>query len=278
MRSSSAITSRNEGARPVPTVDLVRDDPQPMAACNRQDRGKVGLARSPAGRVGRGVDDESTTLRGDRTGEAVEVEMPALRIHAQGDTDGTGPGDLDRPREVRPRRGRDQNFVAGPRDHPDRHHDRRHAAGRHEKALRIGRKAVDPADVPGNRLAEFGKAALVGVEGLPRSKRSRRRLADERRRRHVAFADPERDQPLAAATIVEHVDNAARRRVRGFRTQREGRPGRHRGIHLTGSFAGDRPIPPALVSHAGATSDEKRPRDPSRPVMGRLAPIDQWRA
>ena len=39
------------------------------------------------------------------------------------------------------------------------------------------------------------------------------------RRRQIAFAGPERDQPLAPARIIEDLDNAAFRREAGLRAE-----------------------------------------------------------
>ena len=58
-----------------------------------------------------------------------------------------------------------------------------------EKAARRGR-AVDLRHVSRDRLAQLGNAVLPGVERLAAVERGLRRLADERRRRQVALADP----------------------------------------------------------------------------------------
>ena len=94
---------------------------------------------------------------------------------------------------------RDQHLVAVAREHAEGDLHRRHAAGGDEEALGIERLAVDPLVVAGDGLAQFGDAALIGVEGLALRQRLRRRLADEGRRRQVALADPERDDAGLAA-------------------------------------------------------------------------------
>ena len=81
------------------------------------------------------------------------------------------------------------------------------------------RLAVGALVIAGERRAQLRDAALMGVEGLAGGQRSRRRIGDEGRGRQVAFADPERDQALPAAAVIEHFDNAAFRRVAGFAAQ-----------------------------------------------------------
>ena len=93
--------------------------------------------------------------------------------------------------------------------------DRVHAADGDEEILRrersaSRRRAVDAGHVGGDRRAQLRHAALVGVEGLAAVERGLGRLADERRRRQVALADPQWNQPLPAAAVVEHLDDAAR--------------------------------------------------------------------
>ena len=97
--------------------------------------------------------------------------------------------------------------------------ERVHAADGDEEALgrefaAARRRAVDARHVARDRLAQLGDAALMGVEGLAAVERGLGRVDDEARRRPVALADPQRDQALPAAAIVEHFDDAARRRRR----------------------------------------------------------------
>jgi hypothetical protein len=51
----------------------------------------------------------------------------------------------------------------------------------------------------------------VGAEGLAAIERGLGRFGDERRGRQIAFADPKRDQTLAAAPVVEDFDDAVPR-------------------------------------------------------------------
>ena len=69
------------------------------------------------------------------------------------------------------------------------------------------------------RLAQFGNAALPGVEGLAGSKAAHRGACDELRRRQVALACPERDQAGAAAAVVHDGFDAAGRRETRFGAQ-----------------------------------------------------------
>ena len=73
---------------------------------------------------------------------------------------------------------------------------------------------------------------LVGVEGLAAIERGLGRLDDELRRRQVALADPERDQTLAAAPVIEHLDDAAQ--LDGAQRRAEFRSSQSRG---DGAFA-----------------------------------------
>ena len=106
-----------------------------------------------------------------------------------------------------------------PDDHAAGDLDGLHAAAGDEEALGRERLAVGALVIAGERGAQLRDAALMGIEGLAGGQRLRRRIGDEVRRRQVAFADPERDQPLAPAAVVEHFDDAAFRRVAGFAAQ-----------------------------------------------------------
>ncbi len=68
-------------------------------------------------------------------------------------------------------------------------------------------------------------SALGGVEGLAAVQRVDGGLGDEVGRRQVAFADPQRHQPLTAAPVVEHFDDAAFRRGERLGTGRREKAG-----------------------------------------------------
>ena len=111
-----------------------------------------------------------------------------------------------------------------------------------------GRRAIDARHVAGDRVAQIGDAALMGVERLAAIERGLGRVGDEGRRRQVAFADPQRDQALAAAAVVEDFDDAARRRV-AHRRLDFGKPvgagGGGRGIETFIAASWTAPPPPA---------------------------------
>ena len=109
-------------------------------------------------------------------------DQPAAPIFI-GTPTGLAPDNGDGAGEIRPGRGGDEHFVALARNHPHGDLRRRHAAGGHEKALGIGRFAVDPLVIAGDGLTQFRDAALVGVEGLAGRQGASRRVADEGRRR-----------------------------------------------------------------------------------------------
>src|SRR5262249_4813970 len=70
------------------------------------------------------------------------------------------------------------------------------------------------------RLAQLGDSPLPGVEGLPCGERAGRGVADERRRRNIALADPERDQTLPSAAVIRDLDDTALGRAARLRAQR----------------------------------------------------------
>ena len=193
--------------------------------------------------------------------------------------DGPGAGNGDRAGEIRPGRGRDQHLVAVAGEHAEGDLHRRHAAGGDEEALGVERLAVDPLVVAGDGLAQFGDAALIGVEGLALRQRLRRRLADEGRRRQVALADPERDDAGLEPTVAEHVDDAARRRLLRLGAQVENGRNRDGRVHREiSSETGEQGWPvrtpqgkPRIASH------DKRRRVRSKPVMdsGRPARLQE---
>ena len=59
--------------------------------------------------------------------------------------------------------------------------------------------------VPGERFAERCHAVVVSVEGATGSQRLNRGVADERRRRRVALAEPELEDVLAPEAGVRHL-------------------------------------------------------------------------
>jgi hypothetical protein len=69
--------------------------------------------------------------------------------------------------------------------------------------------------VAGDRRAQFRDAALGGIERVTAVERGFGRLADERRRRQVALADPQGNEPLPAAAVVEHFELVTTSRVVG---------------------------------------------------------------
>ena len=84
-----------------------------------------------------------------------------------------------------------------------------HAADGDEEALRPEPCAVMGAHIGRNRRPQFRHAGLIGVEGLAAVDRRLGRLGDETGGRQVALPDPEGNQTLLVAAIVEHLDNAA---------------------------------------------------------------------
>ena len=185
-----------------------------MPARDRERRDDLLTRRDEAGRVGGRVEKNEPGRRRYRARELVRIEAPAARP-VEADRHGAGAGDFERADEIGPRRRRDQRLVAWAGNEPGRDLDCVHAADGDEEILgresaASGRRAVDVGHVGGDRRAELGHAALVGVECLAAVERGLGRLADERRRRQVALADPQRNEPLPAAAVIEHLDDAAR--------------------------------------------------------------------
>src|SRR5206468_3947730 len=99
----------------------------------------------------------------------------------------------------------------------------------------VGRVQEDGASAGAHRIEELVEvdppAVIAEAHGDGPDGRSRNphRGEDVRpgRRRHVAFACPERDQPGPRATVIEHLDNAALGRIAGFRPERGKKCTRH---------------------------------------------------
>ena len=67
----------------------------------------------------------------------------------------------------------------------------------------------EPRVIVGQRLAQLRQATLPGVEGFASAERAAGGLADKRWRRQVAFAGPQRDQPVAAEAMIDCGEDAA---------------------------------------------------------------------
>ena len=66
---------------------------------------------------------------------------------------------------------------------------------------------MQPRDVTGDRIAQLGDAEVLGVEGLARSDRGDRRVADVRRGHLVGLTEPERqDVGIAHAGVGDLAD------------------------------------------------------------------------
>ena len=92
-----------------------------------------------------------------------------------------------------------------------------HAAAGHEEILGLEGLRVDARHIARNRGPQRRQTALMGIEGLAFCVGLCGSFADELRRRPVSLADPERDQPLPVAAIIEDIDNAAIGRCDGLR-------------------------------------------------------------
>ncbi|MNT59456.1 hypothetical protein D3C72_1969710 [compost metagenome] len=96
----------------VERIDLVGEDPQAVAACEFEDRPQVLVGRSPAGGIGRRVDEQAARLRRDRLFEPIHVERPAAIGEGERNADGAAAGDLDGGDDVRPGRRQIDHLVA----------------------------------------------------------------------------------------------------------------------------------------------------------------------
>ena len=195
-------------------IDLVGDDPEPMRA-GESERRREFLARGDeAGRIGRGIQENNPRRRGHGGSEPVDVEAPAA-LPSKRNGDRARAGGLDRADEVRPGGGGDQRLLSRAEGQAHGDLDRMHAADGGEEAFRPERaagwrRAVNAGHVGGDRLAKDRDSALVSIKRLAPVDRRLRRLGGDRRRRQVALADPERDEALPIASVIEHFDDAAR--------------------------------------------------------------------
>ena len=200
-------------------IDLVGDDPEPARARKVADGDQLIAGGGPAGRVAGRIQEQRRRPSGDGVEIAVEIERPAGIAEAHRHLDGARAANLRGGGEVRPGRRRHHNLVALARHHAQRDLDGRHAARGHEEALGIEGAAIEPLVIARDGKAQLGNAALMGIEGLAGLEAAAGRFRDEGRRRQVALADPQGDQALAVAAIVEDLDDAGFRRGRGLVAQ-----------------------------------------------------------
>ena len=223
MRSSGVHHVEERGrARPVAIaearVDLVGDDPEAVPAREREQRGEVLARRGPAGRIGRRDDEERARARRDRGGEPVEVERPAVIAEA---TSAPRPARAPAMPVAAAAFGQAGVGISTSSPAPATIASAIWIACMPEPVTKnssgANGAAVERRVIARERLAQFGNAALPGVEGLAGRERARRRLADEGRRRQIALAGPQRDHAAAPAAVVHRLDDAALGRARAAR-------------------------------------------------------------
>ena len=195
------------------SVDFVGDDPEIACARQIENRYQFRFGRDVARGIGRRIEQDSARRRPDRRRQALRIEPPglaAIERHVAGAraVGGKGAG------EIGPSGREDERLLARPDGQAHGDIERVHAADRHEKTLgrkvaAAGRGAIDAGHIAGDRFAQFGNAGLVSVESFAAIERGLGRRDDELRRRQVAFPDPERNQTLAVAPVIEHLDDAA---------------------------------------------------------------------
>jgi hypothetical protein len=130
----------------------------------------------------------SNRIQVQRPAPAFGLERKAAQVRAQ---------DQRLRREIRPDRRHRHDLIAGVDQRLHRQHQRVDAARSDGDAV-AGDLAVQTAHVVGHRIAQFGQAEIVGIEGLALLQRFDRGLADEVGRDFVAFAEPE-GQHVAAS-------------------------------------------------------------------------------
>ena len=99
--------------------------------------------------------------------------------------------------------------------------DRLHAAAGDVKALRREGAAELARVVGGKGRAQLRYAALPSVERLAGLHGPRGRVADEAGGGEVALADPERDEALPPAAVIEHLEDARFRDFTRLAPERE---------------------------------------------------------
>ena len=219
--SSGAITSWKDGRADAvigeAPIDLVGDDPKPMPARDGERLDDLLARCDEAGRVGGGVEKDEVGRWRHRLFDLGRIEAPAA-APVEPDGHGARSGNFQRADEIGPGWRRDQRLVASADDEPGRDLDRMHAADGDEEVLgREGAaawgRAIDLRHVRRDRLAQLRDAVLPSIKRLAAVERGLRRLADERRGRQVALANPQGNKPLPAAAVIEDLDDAAGRDV-----------------------------------------------------------------
>ena len=212
-------------------VGLVRDQPELALPDNRGDAFEVGAGQDAAGRIVRRVDVDRAGRRRDARLELVEVEAPVETL-VQRATHRTGLRGEHVAGARRPRRVRQDHFVAGLEQRLADEIERMNPAGRHHHLVGVAdRNAVGAAQLLGEQLEQPGNAgrlevvALVLVDGAAHRRLDRvgRVEADVAliepegvldRVHHVADADDagERDD----VEVFAHCSSDPVRRLTGF--------------------------------------------------------------
>ena len=136
-------------------VGLVRDQPEPALADNRGDAFEVGAGQDAAGRIVRRVDVDRAGRRGDARLQLVEVEAPVETL-VQRATHRTGLRGEHVAGARRPRRVRQDHFVAGLEQGLADEIQRMNAAGRHHHLVRRGRRECRWRGAASRRAAPAG--------------------------------------------------------------------------------------------------------------------------
>ncbi len=190
-------------------IDLVGEDPEAMTARKLEDRLQILMRRCPAGRVRRGIDEEGARLRRDRPLQLLQIQRPPAVGKGQRHGHGAGAAEFDGGNDIGPGRRQIDHLVAGLGQRLHRQHDRLHAGAGHVEMLGREFHAEMAGVITRQRGAQLGNAALPGVEGLAGQKRFARGTVDEIGARQIPLTGPERQEPLAAAGVVDDLDNAA---------------------------------------------------------------------
>ena len=195
-----------------PLIDFVGDDPGAGAPAVREERLLLGAAQRPAGRVVRRVHEQHARLGSHHVEQALQVQAPRAGLGSKRYGLDDGAEDSRLRSQVRPDRHDGNDFVTRVEQGLHREHQRIHAARRDGDSIHWNR-AVQPARVGGECLAQLGQAEVVCVKRFSRGDGARRRFAHVRRRCFIALAEPERKHVAAADSGVRDFANLRRRQL-----------------------------------------------------------------
>ena len=246
---------RARRVEPQSFVDVVGEDPGAEAAAVIVDRRAIGRRQGPAGRVARRVQQQQPGRRGDRLEESLQVESPLAVDHAQRDPGEPRTEETRDLGQVRPDGGDCDDPIAGLEDRLHRDHQRGHAGTRHRDALRVERPPMQRAQIVRERVAQLRETEVVGVEGFPGLQCGDAGLAEVRRRRFVALAEPESQDVVPAETGVRDLAH-----LRGGERPHEGaRFGRETRVSHGLLLGARRPV--GTARRRGVPRDVDAPKD-----------------